>query len=307
MTNPLIQDTPTLSAPTVAILVLLSFVWGATFIFIALSLRGFPPTTTVALRLGIAALILVPFAWSQGQRLPQTLAQWRPFVFVALFNNVLPFTLFAISIFYISTSLAGVLNATTPLFTLLIARLVMGQPVAGNKLMGLVLGIFGVAVLMGPDVLRVGLGWETLGMIACLAACLCYSISAQLMRQFSGQNPIALAASLMTMSTMLIVPMALVIDRPWTLPTPPLMAWVGVLSLAALSTAIAYILFFRIVVTAGPNNAQLVTLLIPITAMLLGATWFGETIGINQMFGAAIIICGLLAIDGRVLGWFQRT
>lgn len=299
--NPtLIQDTPTLSASTAAILVLLSTVWGATFIFIALSLKGFPPTTTVALRLGIAALILVPVARWQGHALPGSWPAWRAFVSVAIFNNVLPFTLYAASIVYISTSLAGVLNATTPLFTLLIARFIMGQPIAINKLAGLGLGIFGVGVLLGPDIAAIGFGWQTVGMLACLAASLSYSISAQQMRRFSGQHPIALAAAMMVTSSALIIPLALMIDQPWTLPMPPFSAVLGVLALATLSTAFAYILFLRIVVTAGPNNAQLVTLLIPITAMVMGTLFWDEIISLRQLLGAGIIIAGLVAIDGRI-------
>jgi drug/metabolite transporter (DMT)-like permease len=297
-----IRDAATLSLPTIVLLVILSLVWGATFVFIVMALDGFPPLTLVLLRVAIGALALAPVLWFAGIAVPRDLKAWQPFLVIALFNNVLPFTLFAWSQYHIATSLAGVLNAVTPLFNLVLARLWFSAPIQGNKLVGLVLGLTGVAILIGPDLAGKAGGLQALGIAACLAASLCYSVSAQGMRQFSGENPIKLALMLMVTSAAILLPLSLAIDRPWTFRQPSTMAWAGVLCLAVLSTAIAYVLFFRIVVTAGPNNAQLVTLLIPISAMVLGANVMGETISWRQLAGAAVIISGLIAIDGRLLG-----
>ncbi|MFM2423343.1 MAG: hypothetical protein RL291_1873, partial [Pseudomonadota bacterium] len=208
--------------------------------------------------------------------------------------------------YHITSSLAGVLNAITPIFNLILARLWFNQPVLGNKLVGLAIGLLGVVVLIGPDLTGRAGGYQALGILACLAGCLCYSISAQGMRKFSGEPPLKLATMLMMTSASLLLPLSLIFDQPWQLPTPPATAIAGVLALAILSTALAYVFFFRVVVTAGPNNAQLVTLLIPISAMLAGALVLGEVITFRQIAGAAIIILGLLAIDGRALAWLRR-
>jgi drug/metabolite transporter (DMT)-like permease len=287
------------------LLVFLSVLWGATFFFIAVANPEVPPFTLVLARVAIAALVLVPFVFLLGYRLPANLPDWQPFIVQAIINNVVPFTLMVYGQQRIASGLAAVLNATTPLFTLIVARLFAGEVLNASKVLGVLLGVGGVAVLMGPEALIANAS-SVIGMLCILAGALSYAFSALWMRRLRHIPPLVSSAAQLTCASILLLPMAAFLDRFWLLPQPSGPAILAVLGLAVFSTALAYIVFFRINATAGPSNVMLVTLLIPVTATALGVLVLGETLTLHQIAGALIIASGLVVIDGRLLARFRR-
>jgi drug/metabolite transporter (DMT)-like permease len=287
------------------LLLLLSLLWGATFFFVAIAVREIPPLTLVLARVALAALMLAPTARALGLALPTGLGAWRSYAALAILNNVIPFSLIFYGQTRIASGLASVLNATTPLFTLIVARLFAGEPLTMAKLGGILLGIAGVAILMGPDVLGANAS-STMGMLCVLGAALSYGLSALWMRRLKETPPLVSAEAQLVCSTALLLPLAALADNFWALPIPSATAIAAVLGLAAFSTALAYIVFFRISATAGPTNVMLVTLLIPVTATGLGALVLGERLTLNQIAGALVIASGLIVIDGRFVGWLAR-
>jgi drug/metabolite transporter (DMT)-like permease len=287
------------------LLVFLSVLWGATFFFIAIAVPEIPPFTLVLARVGLAAAVLVPIVYVMGYRLPATPAAWYPFLVQSIINNVIPFTLMVYGQQRIASGLAAVLNATTPLFTLIVARLFAGEALTPSTLGGVVLGLAGVAVLIGPEALNANAA-SVIGMLCLLGTSLCYGISALWMRRFRHVPPLVTSASQLTCSTVLLLPLAAFADRFWLLPMPSTPALLAVLGLAVLATALAYIVFFRISASAGPNNVMLVTLLIPITATLLGVLVLKEALTLHQVAGAIVIASGLIVIDGRLLARLAR-
>jgi drug/metabolite transporter (DMT)-like permease len=288
------------------LLVFLSVLWGATFFFIAVASPEVPPFTLVLLRVAIAALALLPLVFLFGFRLPLTRAGWAPFVVQAIINNIIPFTLMVYGQQRIASGLAAVLNATTPLFTLLVARVLAGEKLDASKVAGVLLGVTGVGILVGPAALGANTS-SVIGMLCILGGTLSYAFSALWMRRLRHIPPLVSSAAQLTCSSVMLLPMAALIDRFWLLPMPGAPAIFAVLALALFSTALAYIVFFRISATAGPANVMLVTLLIPVTATILGVLVLGEALTANQIAGALVIASGLIVIDGRLLGRFMRT
>jgi drug/metabolite transporter (DMT)-like permease len=288
------------------LLILLSILWGATFFFVAVALEALPPLTLVTARVALAALLLVPLVLIAGHRLPASVAGWRPYLALALLNNLAPFTLITYGQTRIASALAAVLNATTPLFTLVLARLFAGEALSARKITGVSLGVAGIAVLMGPA----ALGLETataVGMLAVLGGALSYGCAALWLRRLRGVPPLVSAAAQLVCSTAMLAPVAAHVDRFWTLPVPGVVPFAAVAGLAVFSTALAYVVFFRISATAGPSNVMLVTLLIPVTATALGVLILGEALGPNQAAGALIIASALVVIDGRLGAWLVRA
>jgi len=287
------------------LLVLLSVLWGATFFFVAIALQDLRPLTLVLARVALAALILAPIARMLALSWPADLATWRTYAMLAIFNNIIPFGLIFYGQTRIASALASVLNATTPLFTLIVARIFAGEALTSAKICGVLLGILGVGVLMGPDALSPN-STSMIGILCVLGAALAYGLATLWMRRLEGVPPLVSAGSQLICSTFMLLPLAALVDRFWELPAPGATAIAAVLGLAIFSTALAYIVFFRINATAGPTNVMLVTLLIPVTATGLGALVLGERLSLNQIVGALVIASALLVIDGRLLGWLTR-
>ena len=287
------------------LLVLLSVLWGATFFFVAVALQDLPPLTLVLARVALAALILAPIGRMLGLAWPAGLAAWRAYAVLAIFNNIIPFGLIFHGQTRIASALASVLNATTPLFTLIVARTFAGEALTSAKICGVLLGMLGVGVLMGPDALSPN-STSMIGILCVLGAALSYGLATLWMRQLTGVPPLVSAEAQLVCSTLMLLPLAALVDRFWELPMPGVTAIAAVLGLAVFSTALAYIVFFRINATAGPTNVMLVTLLIPVTATGLGALVLGERLTLNQIAGALVIASALLVIDGRLLGRLTR-
>ena len=284
-------------------LIALSVLWGGSFFFTSVALMQLPPFTLVVLRVGIAAVVLNLMLPAMGLRVPMTLRAWGTFVSLGALSNMLPFCLIVWGQTQIASGLASILNATTPLFTVLVAHvLTADEKISGNRLAGVVVGFAGVAALIGPAALA-GAGANVLAQLACIAAALSYAFSGVYGRRIRtmGMAPLVATTGMVTASTLLLIPVALVVDRPWTLASPGPEVWGAVFGIAVLSTALAYLLYFRILATAGATNLMLVTFLIPVSAILLGALVLGERLAPQHFAGMALIGLGLAAIDGRLL------
>ena len=281
------------------LLALLSVLWGGSFFFVGVAIRELPPLTVVLLRVALAAVILVPVLWACRIAFPRGPAGWRPFFTIALLNNVLPFSLIVTGQTYISSGLASILNATTPLFTVLVMAAAGDERLHARRVAGVVIGLLGVAILHGQH-LSFGSG-QGFGILLCLAAAFSYGLSAlYARRRLSNSPPLATATFQMLASTLMMMVVAGAVERPWQLPMPGFTTWLALVGLAGLSTALAYIVFFQILRRSGSTNVMLVTLLIPVTAILLGYLALGESISLAEIAGALVIGSALLVIDGRV-------
>jgi drug/metabolite transporter (DMT)-like permease len=288
-----------------SLLAALSVLWGGSFFFNGVVLRELPPLTLVLLRVALAALILLPLLRAWRLPFPKGISGWRPFFAVALFNNVLPFSLIVIGQTTIPSGLASILNATTPLFTVVVMAAAGEEKLIVRRVAGVIVGLIGVAILRGVA-LDLGSG-QGIGILLCLAAAFSYGIAALLARRaLANSPPLATATFQLMASTLMMAVVAGLIDRPWQLPMPGLTTWLAVAGLAALSTALAYIVFFQVLRRSGATNVMLVTLLVPVTAILLGVFVLGEQIALREIFGALVIGSALLLIDGRVLRLFRR-
>lgn len=286
-------------------LIVLSIVWGGTYYFVAIALAEIPPLTLVLVRCIVAVGVLVPILLLLRFEFPRTAAKWRDYAVMAILNNIIPFTMIFYAQYAIPSGLAAVLNATTPLMSLLVLRFVAGEPWTMNKLVGVVVGLAGVAILIGPAAIAGTNLTAVVSMLLCVAAAVCYGFSSLWGRRLTEFAAPVSAASQLSCSMLLLFPLAAGVDRFWTLPLPSTPIVLAVLGLGVLSTALAYILFFRILASAGPLNVMLVTLLIPPTAIGLGVVFLGETLLPHQVIGAVVIGISLLVIDGRLFSYVQ--
>jgi len=290
------------------LLVVLSILWGGSFAFNAILVAAWPPFTIVFGRVFLAALLLLAAARRAGHAIPNSAAAWWALAGMAVLNNLVPFTLIVWGQRHVPSGLAAILNATTPLFAAVLAHvLTRDEPLTPNRLAGVLLGILGVGVMVGPAALQ-GFGGDVLGQLAVLGAAFSYGLSSVYARRFRtiGLTPLAIAAGQVTCTAVLTLPIMLVVDRPWTLASPDAGMLLSLLGLAVLSTALGYILFFRILTGAGATNATLVTLLIPVSAVLLGAAFLDERLEARQFGGMALIMAGLASTDGRLPLWFAK-
>lgn len=281
-------------------LVILSMLWGGSFFFVELALAGLPVLTIVWLRVALAAVVLAVVMWVSGVAFPKR-EVWMALAVMGFLNNAVPFTLVVLAQGQISGALASVLNATTPLFTVLVAHLAtQDERITGAKAVGLGLGFAGVVVMMAGEP-----GGAGAAKLACLAAALSYACAGVWGRRFRhlGVAPLATAFGQVTAATLLLAPVWLLLDRPWTLVWPGAEVVGAVVAIATLSTALAYLIYFRLLASAGATNLLLVTFLIPVSATALGWLVLGERLLPQHLAGFGLILFGLVAIDGRVGRW----
>jgi drug/metabolite transporter (DMT)-like permease len=290
------------------LLLLLSSLWGGSFFFFKVLVAELPPFTVVLGRVGLAALLLNVFLLLRRDPMPTSPRLWSSFIAMGILNNVVPFTLIAWGEIRISSGLASILNATTPIFTVLAAHvLTHNEKINWNKGLGVLLGFLGVAAMIGPFALAGIGGSDLLGEIACLGAALTYGFAGIYGRRFKGIPPLKVATGQITGSTLVLLPVAALVDQPWTLPMPSAHAWEAWVGIAVFSTALAYMIYFRILAVAGATNLMLVTFLLPISALFLGVLFLGETITLQAIVGMALIGMGLAAIDGRLWATVRRA
>ena len=297
------------------LLILLSILWGGTFFFAKIALAAIAPMTLVFARVALAALALGAALRLWGIGLPRTWAAWRALSGMGFLNNVLPFSL----IFWgqhalparSAASLASVLNATTPVFAVVVAHfLTRDEKMNLRKIAGVLAGFAGVAVMLAPNISGGAAGADpkaASGMLACLSAALIYAFAGIYGRRFKamGITPPQVAFGQLTASSVMMAPVMLIADRPWAMAMPGPAPVLAVLALAIASTALAYVLYFRILASAGATNLLLVTFLIPVTAILLSAFFLGERLGFIHLSGMALIALSLAIIDGRL--FFRRA
>ncbi len=283
------------------LLVVLSILWGGSFFFVEVAVGHVPPLTIVLVRVGLAAIILWAVVGFFGAAIPRERRVWLAFLGMGILNNVIPFCLIVWGQTEVSSGVASILNATTPLFGVVVAHvLTADEKITPARLFGVVAGISGVSIMMGGAVFAPGQGiW---GFVAVLAAAFSYSLAGVFGRRFQslGVTPVVTAAGQVTASTLVLMPISLLIDRPWQLEWPGLEVAASLVALAALSTALAYILYFRLLAVAGATNLLLVTFLVPVSAILLGSAVLGEVLTLGHIAGMALIGTGLAAIDGRI-------
>lgn len=299
MTQPI--STPTLRMGPLEwlLLIVLSILWGGSFFFNKLTVAEWPPFAVVQVRVGLAALALLLVVRIAGQSMAVGRELWLAFFGMGLLNNLIPFSLFLWGQQQIASGLASILNATTPIFAVLVMHCFGNEKATGLKLGGVLAGLVGVGILMGPDAIS-GLGSNLAAQLACILAAVSYAFSGLLGRRFRGVSPLVAATGQLSASTLMMFPIVFVLHPPWTLPVPSHQAILALVGLALISTALAYLLFFRIMRAAGPSNVMLVTFLIPVSAILLGSGLLGEALLPRHFVGMAAIFVGLALIDGRL-------
>ena len=284
-------------------LLFLAVIWGGAFMFIGVAVRHVDPMTYVWARLTIAAGGMFLFLKLTGERLNLPRQVWGSILLLALLNNALPFTLFGWGQTHIASGLASILNATTPIWGVLVAHFfTQDERMTPRKIAGVLLGFAGVATMIGP-ILLANVGTDALAQLACIFAAICYAFAAVWARRFRrmGISPMSVTTGQLTAGALMMLPMAMLIDQPWTQPLPPVTAVGAIVALALLCTALGYVLYFRLIDSAGATNALLVTLLVPPFAIVFGSLFLGEVLAPQDFFGLALIALGLAAIDGRLL------
>lgn len=291
-----------------AILLTLAGIWGAAFVLIGVAVREVPPLTYVWLRLTIAAAVMwALLAWRrEPPGLPPSI--WGATLMMALLNNVIPFILFGWGQTQIASGLASILNATTPIWGVVVAHLFTAdEKISPRKLAGVMLGFGGVALMIGPALLG-QLGGDSMAQLACITAALCYALAGVFARRFRrlGVSPTAVTTGQLSAGALVMLPVALLFDQPWNLALPSVPAIGSIVALAVVCSAFGYILYFRLIDRAGATNALLVALLVPPVAILLGAMLLSEAIESRDIAGLALIALGLAAIDGRLFSAARR-
>ena len=287
-------------------LLLLAAVWGGSFFFAEVALSEVPPLTITLHRVVWAVPILAVIVFLNGIALPRSLSVWGAYLVMGALNNAIPFSLIFWGQTQIESGLASILNGTTAIFAAVVAALLLvDEPLTAKKIFGAALGIAGVAFIMGPSALT-DFNPSNLAQLAILGATLSYAFAGVWGKTaLAGQTPLMNALGMLVGSTVLMMPIVLVFDGP---PNLELSAsvWGALLGIAALSTALAYVLYFAILVRAGTANLLLVTLLIPPFAIGLGVLFLGEKMGPDAWIGFAIIVLGFAVTDGRIFSIFSK-
>jgi len=288
-----------MSARDWILLLILSTVWGGSFFFSAIALQTLPPFTVVLGRVSLAAITLLLIARWRGEHLPVSTAIALRYLLLGGISNALPFSLIVWGQTQIPSGLASIINAMTPIWAVVVGLLIgSAERVTVGKAIGVLLGFLGVAVLIGPDLLG-ELDPYSLAQLSALAATVCYGFAVHYGRQFGNTPALVNAAYMLSAATVWLLPVAIIVDQPWTL-SPGASGWAALLGLALLCTAFAYLLYFRILASAGATNMSLVTFLVPLTAISLGAIFLAERLGSSALMGMAILFTGLAVIDGRL-------
>ncbi len=286
------------SKPWLIEFVLLGAIWGASFLFTRLSAAEFGALPTAGLRVGIAALFLLPLLLVRGQG-PVLAGHWKKIFLLGMLNSGIPFACYAYALLAITTGLSALLNATVPLFGALVAWVWLKDRPHGLKILGLLIGFVGVAMLawgkasFKPEASGVSSGWAV---VACLVACLCYGISASFTRRYLSGVPSLVVAS----GSQIGASLGLALPTLWLWPTktPGVTAWLALLAVGVLCTGVAYVLFFRLIDRVGAASTLTVTFLIPVFAVIYGAIFLGESVTTWMLLCGAIILCGTaLSID----------
>lgn len=292
-----------MSASNWGTLMFLAFIWGGSFFFNGIAVQELPTLTIVALRVTLAAVFLWIYVIAIGLRIPTSLGVWAALAVMGVINNAIPFTFIVYAQTSISSGLASILNATTPLFTILVAgTLLTDERFSLRKIIGVVIGFGGVFVMMGTSAFH-GQSDTIIAQCASLVAAVSYGFAATFGRRFArmGVHPILVATGQVTWSSLILWPIAFWIDAPLSLPMPSMSVWWALIGLALVSTSLAYVLYFKLLQSSGATNLSMVTFLVPVSAIILGILFLGEHLTAPQLIGMGLIGLGLLVIDGRII------
>ena len=282
------------------LLLLLGAIWGGSFFFARVAVMEIHPLLLVFFRVLLAAAALNLWLAAFGPSIRAALPLAGGFLLLGFINNVVPFSLIFVGQTELGAGLASILNATTPFWTLVIANAVTDdEKLTGRRLGGILLGIGGTALMIGPGALT-DLGGPIWAKLALIGAALSYAVAVLYARRFRGIAPRLVATGQLTASTVIMLPVASALFWLEGLPSASMPVWAAVVALGIVSTALAYILYFSLLATAGATNTSLVTLIVPVTAILLGALLLSERLEYFEIAGMVLIGLGLLTIDGRL-------
>ena len=287
-----------------ALLLLLSLLWGASYALIRIAVETIPPLTLVAVRVAIATVLLQLVLARQGSALPRDPRIWGRFAIQAAMNGILPFTLIAWGEQRIDSGLAGVLNSTTPIFVFLITRLwTRHESATVRQLLGTLLGLAGIVAIVGPSALGAGLTGDVVAEGAIIAATVCYAVAAIFGRNFAGLPAIVPAAGSTAVSALIMVPAALLIDRPWTLPMPSLASMLALAALGTASTAGAFVVYFRLLRSLGSVGTASVAYLRAGVSVAIGILFLGELPSWRIAGGLVLVLAGVAAMTLPQQAW----
>jgi drug/metabolite transporter (DMT)-like permease len=290
-----------------ALLVFLSVLWGGAFFFAAIAVKQVEPFTLAFLRMGLAALALAVIAAVLDLKMPKSPEVWLGFLILGVIGTAAPFSLIYWGQTEINGGLASILNAATPLWTIVVAHFfTRDEKFTLRRFLGVLTGFAGVAIIMAPSV---QVSWSDSPLLAeasILVAGLCYAVAGVFAKRFKEVPPVVLSCGQLAFGALFILPIVFVFDHPFSRPAPDIIAVAAILAIALLSTALAFIIYFEILRVAGATNVMLVTLLVPVSAIFLGALILGEALAPRHFAGLAFIACGLMLIDGRLLQYARR-
>ncbi len=281
------------------LLILLAALWGPSFLFIKVAVVEIPPLTLVLGRVGLAAVLLTVFLLVQGKSLPRSRTVWRHLAVMGLVHNAIPFVLFGWGELYIDSALASILNGTVPLFTIVLAHyFVADDRLTPAKLIGVLIGFGGLLLLMTPT-FGDGLQGSTLGLVAVTLACLLYGVAIVYSRNnLRGLPPLVAPAGQMIMATIYLLPLSLLVDRPFSLALPTLPAIGSMLALGVLGTAVAFVVYYRLLETAPASYVSMTTYVIPVFGVILGVLVLNEQLTWHAYAGFALILLGVMIVNG---------
>jgi drug/metabolite transporter (DMT)-like permease len=290
-----------MSPRNLVILLVLSLIWGASFLFIKVAVATIPPLCVAFGRTSLAAVLLYLVLRTRGLRMPGRSPVWGTFLLMGFFNGAVPYTLITWAEIHIDSGLAAILNALMPLFTVLLAHLFTGdERLNWQKVVGIFLGFCGVVALIGPAALN-GLGKDVLAQLAVMVAALCYAIAIIYGRRLKEITPLVSATGQLCCAAFLTLPMILVFDAPWTL-SPSFISAAALTCLSLLGTALAYLLYYYLLPRIGSTNLSLVTYLIPITGVFWGALLLGERLHWSAFLALGLILAGIAGVNNRLPG-----
>ena len=286
-------------------LLFLSLLWGSSFFFYKILVAVLPPITVVLGRIGIAGIALNLWLLAKGERLPRDRATWGRFLWSGLLNNVVPFILIAWGETRISSGMTSILNAMTPIFLVPVAHMMTDDDrITPGKMMAVILGFIGVAILVGPDALAGNN--QLLGELAVAMAALTYAFGTVYTRRLRGLTPLVAATGQITGAALMLLPLSLIIERPWTYPMPSLSVWGAFVAIALANTAYAYFIYYKLLARTGATFTALCTFIIPPLAVLMGVLLLHETIAWTALVGMGVIAAGLAVNDGRLIAALRR-
>jgi len=280
-------------------LVLLAGLWGPSFLFIKVAVQTIPPITLVAGRVGIGAVLLLIYLYAQGGHLPKDRTVWRHLAVIALIHNAIPFVLFSWSEQYIDSAVASILNGTTPLFTIVLAHFfIMDDRLTPAKLVGTLIGFGGLLLLALPSFID-GIQLTTLGVLGVALAAALYGVAIVYSRKYLRDLPPFVAPTgQMIMATLYVLPLSLLVERPYLLPAPSIQSLLSLLALAVLGTAVAFVVYYRLLAVADASYVSMTTYLIPIVGIILGVVVLNEHLTWHSYVGCGLILFGVMVVNG---------